>query len=154
MKVVFKYGIGAMAGTIAEGTFFMTRQKTGSIMRKWVKPKLTDQNSVLGAKTKNLALVYSSLSSGYKDNLKDYCTRYNYTYLDPNDPFSPQLYDFAIFMKLMYKFSEVDEGHIDLATITYSDLATLGEDIDTIALAVSNGYLPTVPDASEFTEGM
>jgi hypothetical protein len=154
MKVVFKYGIGAMAGTIAEGTFFMTRQKTGSIMRKWVQPKLTLQNTALGAKTKNLALVYGSLSSGYKDDLKSYCTRYNYTYLDPNDPFSPQLYDFAVFMKLMYAFADGDESHIDLATITYGDLSTLGEDIDTIALAVANGFLPYVPDAVDFTQTM
>lgn len=154
MKVVFKYGIGAMAGTIAEGTFFMTRQRTGSIMRKWVQPKLTTQNTALGAITKNLALIYSSISSGFKDNLKTYCTRYNYTYLDPNDPFSPQLFDFAMFMKLMYKFSELGSGHIDLATITYGDLGTLGEDIASIKDAVANGYLPYVPDADELGEGI
>lgn len=144
MKVLFKYGIGAMAGTIDEGVYRFTTNKTGSIMRKYTYPRLTNNNTLRGSIMKNLAEVWNSCSSGYKEDMKTYSQIWNTTYKDPSDPFSPERSAFAMFMAMMYLFAELDEGHIGLDTVTYSDLQTLGADIDTIHLAVENGYLQPV----------
>lgn len=150
MKVLFKYGIGAMAGTIDEGVYRFTANKSGSIMRKYTYPRLTHNNTLRGAIMKNLAAVWRSVSSSYKDDMKSYCAIWNTTYKDPNDPFSPERSSFAMFIDMMYLFSELDEGHVDLDTVTYSDLQTVGADINTIAVAVVNGYLQPVSGADYF----
>lgn len=150
MKVTFKYGIGSYSGTADGMVYSPTRNKMGSIARLFVVPTLTDNNTLRGAIMKNLASVWNSVSSGYKSDMKSYCAEWNITYNDLQDAFSPRRSSFAMFVDMMYLFAELDEGHVDLSTITYSDLTTLGADIDTIALAVENGYLPVVPNASSY----
>ena len=151
MKVLFKYGIGAMAGTIDEGVYRFTTNKTGSIMRKYTYPRLTSNNTLRGAIMKNMATVWNSVSSSYKDDMKVYCAIWNTTYKDTNDPFSPERSSFAMFLDMMYLFSELNSEHVDLSTITYTDLQTVGGDIASIAEAVANGYLQSVPGADFFT---
>ena len=104
----------------------------------------------MGDKLKNLALIYSSVSSGYKDELRTYAGLNSVNV--PNDALPPNA--FAIFVKMFFLFSKLGEGHIDLATVTYGDLSTLGEDIASIAVAVENGYLASVTGADLLTTEM
>lgn len=150
MKVTFKYGIKTYSGTIDEMTYGSFRDDNLCIGRKYVSPTLTANNTLRGTIIKNLADVYSSLSSGYRDDLKTYAAK-NISNV-PKDKLPPTA--FAIWMKMMYLFAELDEGHIDLSTVTYSDLQTLGADIDTIALAVENGYLANVEGADALVATM
>lgn len=154
MKVVFKFGIGAFSGTIQEGVYSMSRNKTGSIMRKWVRPKLTANMTELGSITKNLAKIWSACSAGYKLNLKTYCSRWNSEYLDPNDPFSPRVTSYGIFTKLLYAFRASDPTHVDLESITYSDLQTVGTDILTVSDSIENGFLATISVYDDLTTPM
>ncbi|MDD4309392.1 MAG: hypothetical protein PHO32_03355 [Candidatus Cloacimonetes bacterium] len=71
---------------------------------------------------KNLALIYNSVSSGYRDELRTYAGLNSVNV--PNDALPPNA--FAIFVKMFYLFSKLGEGHIDLATVTYGDLSTPG----------------------------
>ena len=154
MKVLFKYGIGAMAGTIDEGVYRFTANKTGSIMRKYTYPRLTENNSLRGSIMKNLASIWNSVSSSYKDDMKVYCTIWNTTYKDPSDPFSPERTSFAMFLDMLYLFSELDSGHVDLETVTYTDLQTVGADIINIHIAVVNGYLKPVSGSDSLTANL
>ena len=154
MKVVFKFGIGAFSGTIQEGVYSMTRNKTGSIMRKWVRPKLTTNMTELGSITKNLAKIWNTCSAGYRLDLKTYCNRWNSEYLDPNDPFSPRVTSYGIFTKLLYAFRDSDPTHIDLETITYSDLQTVGTDIASVSDSIDNGFLATISVYDDLTATM
>ena len=151
MKVLFKYGIGAMAGTIDEGVYRFSANKTGSIMRKYTYPRLTTNNTLRGAIMKNLATIWNSISSSYKDDMKVYCAIWNTTYKDTNDPFSPERSSFAMFLDMMYLFSELDSGHVDLETVTYTDIQTVGADITSIHIAVANGYLQPVSGSDNLT---
>ena len=154
MKVLFKYGIGAMAGTIDEGVYRFTNNRTGSIMRKYTYPRLTANNTLRGTTMKNLATVWNSCSSSYKDDMKVYCTIWNTTYKDPSDPFSPERTGFAMFLDMMYLFSELDSGHVDLTTVTYTDIQTVGADIINIHTAVVNGYLQPVSGSDFLTANL
>ena len=72
MKVKFKFGIQTYSGTVDEMTFGSYRKNSLCIGRKYVTPKLTDNNTSMGAKLKNLAIVHGSVTSGYLDELKTY----------------------------------------------------------------------------------
>lgn len=147
MKVTFKYGIRTFSGTLDEMTFGSYRDGNLCIGRDYVIPKLTDNNTLMGSVMKNLATIYGAISTGYKTDLKLYATRraasIPTTQLAPNG--------FATFVKMMYCFSDLGAGHIDLASVTYEDLETVGAEISTVALAISNGYLHTVSGADELS---
>ncbi len=150
MKVTFKYGIQTYSGTIDEMTFGSYREDTVCIGRKYVSPRLTENNTRIGAIATNLASVWEEVSSGYKEEMVTYSQR-NAVNI-PKGKLPPT--SFAIWMKMLFLFSKLDSGHIDLTTVTYSDLQTVGEDILSIAVAVENGYLQAVADADELITNM
>ena len=138
------------SGTIDEITFGSYRDDTVCIARKYVIPRLTSNNTLMGTTLKNLAAVWSDVSVGYKDELKIYAAK-NVANI-PRGFLAPT--SFSIWVKMLFLFHELDEGHIDLSTITYTDLLTVGDDIINIAAAVENGYLEKVDGADELTSNM
>lgn len=150
MKTKFKYGIATYSGTIDEITFGSYRKDTVCIARKYVVPRLTANNTLMGTTLKNLAAVWSDVSVGYKDELKIYAGKNVVN--TPKGKLPPTA--FSIWVKMLFLFHELDEGHIDLSTITYTDLLTVGDDIINIAAAVENGYLAKVDGADELTSNM
>jgi len=150
MKAKFKYGIGTYSGTIDEITFGSYRKDTVCIARKYVVPRLTENNTSMGAKLKNLATVWQSVSSGYKEEMKIYAAK-NIINV-PKGQLPPT--SFSIWVRMMFLFSELNAGHIDLATVTYSDLQTVAEDILSISVAVENGFLAEVPGCETLTSNM
>lgn len=154
MKVLFKYGIGAFSGTISDGVYSMTKNQTGSYMRKWVKPRLTSNNTLFGTIAKNLAAVWADVSVGYKDEMNSYVDIWNTEYNDPNNPFSARMTSFGCWIRMIHLFSDGDESHVDLSTVTYTDLQTLGTDILSISAAIDNGYMDNVTGGASFTSNM
>mgnify|MGYP000875707502 CR=1 FL=1 len=150
MKVRFKYGIRTYSGTADDMTYCSYRKGTVCIGRKHTSPRITAQNTSMGVIMKNLAKVYSECSAGYKAELKTYASKYEA--LVPKNKVAPGAY--PIFVKMMFLFAELDAEHIDLATITHSDLLTVGTDIQSVADAVANSYLPNVSGADELTTNM
>ncbi|MDD2230362.1 MAG: hypothetical protein PHY48_13230 [Candidatus Cloacimonetes bacterium] len=150
MKVKFKFGIKTYSGTVDDMTFGSYRKHSLCIGRKYVTPRLTTQNTSMGAKIKNLADIYGDVTVLYEADLKTYTGKY--ASIAPKDKLAPDA--FAIFVKMMFLFAKLDEGHIDLATLTYSDLQTVGTDIASIADAVDNGYLPNVLGADLLVAAM
>ena len=154
MKVLFKYGIGAFSGTINDAVYSMTKNQTGSYLRKWVKPRLTSNNTLFGTIAKNLAAIWADVSTDYKADMDSYVDIWNTEHNDPNNPFSPRMTSFGCWIRMLYLFSDLNEGHIDLATVTYSDLQTVGEDILSIAVAIQNGFMDNVTGGDTFTANM
>lgn len=147
MKVQFKYGIKTYSGTLDEMTYGSYRDDNICIGRKYVSPTLNANNTLRGEISKNLAAIYALVSSDYKDDLKAYAGKH--AALVPSDKIPPT--SFAIWMRMMYLYSELDDGHVDLSSVTYTDLQTLGTDIASIAAAISNGYLPEVNGGDALT---
>jgi len=150
MKVKLKYGIRTYSGTLDELTFGSYFQDRVCIARKYVVPRLTDQNSLMGNKMKNLAVIYEDVSDSYKLELKQYALLNAVNV--PKEKLLPNAY--ALWVKMMFKFAKADPEHIDLTTLTYSDLQTMGDDILSIASAVVNGYMANVPGAETLTANM
>ena len=147
MKVTFQYGIGSFQNTTANAVFTPTKNKNGSIMRRWVKPKETAQNISMGLIGKNLAVIFASTSAGFKGNLKTLADYLN-SHTDPNIQFDKKQNKYSLFTKMMFAFKEDQGVVIDLSTITLNDIQTLFSDLDNVYAAITAGYLPSIPSAS------
>ena len=150
MKVQFKYGIGTYSGTLDELTFGSYFKNRVCIARKYVVPRLTDQNSLIGSKMKNLAVIYGNVSANYKIELKQYASLHSV--LTPKGKLPATSY--ALWVKMMFQFAKADPEHIDLTSLTYTDLQTVGDDIISIAAAVTNGFMENGPGVETLTANM
>ncbi|MCB5263150.1 MAG: hypothetical protein LHW64_01120 [Candidatus Cloacimonetes bacterium] len=151
MKTKFKYGISAYSGTIDEITFGSYKNGTVCIARKYVMPKLTENNAELGTTAKNLATIYGECSEDYKSDLRTYADLYARQVSGPKK-IGPNGY--AIFVKLFYTVAAANLGTVDLKSLSYGDLSTLFPEITNIAASVNEGYLPYVTGAELLTENM
>ncbi len=145
MKVALKYGIATYSGTIDEITFGSYKGDTLCIARKWVMPRLTDNNTEMSAIAKNLSEVYALCSADYKADLKTYAYQYGKE-KSPNDKLAPNAY--SMFIKMMFAFAKANEASVTLDSVTYSDIQSLFPDITTVAGAVDSNYLPNVTGAA------
>ena len=150
MKVNLKYGIKTYSGTLDEMTYGSYHKNTVCLGRKYVKPRLTNHNIQMSVIMKNLSAIYSEVNSEYKEELKKYASQYAAKV--PKGSLPPNSY--ALWIKMMFLFAERSQGHIELSTLTYTDLQTVGTDILSISAAVENGYMDNVPSAKEFIANM
>jgi len=151
MKTTFKYGIATYSGTIDEITFGSYKDGTICIARRYVKPRLTDQNTLMGDIAANLSSIYAECSELYKSDLRTYANLYG-NQVSSREKLPPTAY--GIFVKMMFAFEKVNEASVTLDTITFSDIQSLYPDITSIDLAVENGYLPNVDGAELLTAEM
>ncbi len=151
MKTKLKYGISAYSGTIDEITFASYKNGAVCIARKYVVPRLTENNAELGSVTKNLATIYKECSADYKSDLRTYADLYARE-ISGAKKIAPNGY--AIFIKMFYAFAAANGGSVDLKSLSYGDLDTLFPEIVSIAASVDAGFLPSVTGAELLTENM
>lgn len=154
MKVKFKYGIGSYSGTLDLATFYETKNGNASFMRRWVKPRQTDNNVELGAVGKNLALIWAEASANYKADMETYCQLYNAYFKDDENVFQANISKYAMFTKMFYAFAKASGSAVDLKSLSYGDLDTLFPEVTNLASACDEGFLPFVPGAELLTESM
>lgn len=154
MKVKFKYGIGSYSGTLDLATFYETKNGNASFMRRWVKPRQTDNNVELGAVGKNLAIIWAEASANYKADMTTYCQLYNAYFKDEENVFQANISKYAMFTKMLYAFAEASGSAVDLKSLNYGDLDTLFPEVTKLASACEEGFLPFVPGAELLTESM
>lgn len=141
MKTKLKYGIASYSGTIDEITFASYKNGAVCIARKYVKPTLTENNSRMGDIAKNISLIYGGCSEEFKSDLRTYASIYGKEET-PRNSLSPNSY--GLFVKMMFNFSDINGGGVDLTSITLNDIQSLFVELTTIATAVDAGYLPKV----------
>lgn len=150
MKVTHKYGIGSFSGTIDLAVFRPSRSGLTSIMRRWVYPKLSEQNEVFATISKNLKIIWSASTIGYKTDFATYCRRYNSEY-PPANGFDAGWTAYGAFCKMMYAWQAADPAHVDLSVISPEDMATVGAVVSSVYNVVDLGYLPVVTDYEDLT---
>lgn len=151
MKVYHKYAVGAYSGTIDDCVFYATKTRTRSIMRRWVMPRLTQYNTLLGSIGTNLAVLWSAGSADYKADLKTYTQRY-FGESPSDDGFDGNRSPYANWVRLMYAWAD-DNPSVDLSTLTAEDLGITGSAVSTVKNAIDNGFLPSITNYDDLTEG-
>lgn len=151
MKVYHKYAVGAYSGTIDDSVFYATKTRTRSIMRRWVMPRLTANNTLLGDIGKNLAVLWGDGSAVYKANLKTYTERY-FGETPSEDGFDGNRSPYANWVRLMYAWAD-ENPSVDLKTLTAEDFGITGGPVSTVKNAIDNGFLPPISNYADLTEG-
>ncbi|MBW6513846.1 MAG: hypothetical protein K0B87_03715, partial [Candidatus Syntrophosphaera sp.] len=106
-------------------------------------------NELLGSIARNLSTLYAAASVDYKADLKSYSQR-NGSQNVPKTKLPPTAY--AIFIKLMYAWQKADSEHVDLASLTASDIGTVGLGVvDTLKAAIDNDLLDSLSDYDDLT---
>ncbi len=143
MKVKFKYGIRNYSGTLDEMTYSAFKRGNICIGRKYVKPRYTPQNELLGAILSNLASVWRDTGIDYREDLRTYAQRRN---AETRNNGKLQVNAFSFFLKMMYAWHESDPQHNDLTTVTVADLVISESEVCTISGAVAAGFLPPIAE--------
>jgi len=155
MKMYFKYGYSAFSGMLDQlvcQAWFDGRLCLG---RRFTYPELTGNNEHIGLVGKNLTSVYDNASPTYIQDLKKYCQRNKKDNMPRNiDLYHPMPGPLPIFIKMMFAWYKSDPEHVDLTTVTIADIVALDADVQTIASAVTAGFLPKIKVYLDLTSGI
>jgi len=79
MRVTFEWPIKTLSGKSPDGTVVFQSYNNDNvcIMRKYVRPRITDHNREYGTKFKKIALLYRTMPEDFKDSLRVYAQAYN-----------------------------------------------------------------------------
>lgn len=144
MKVFYKFGIGAMSGTLMELVHCPDREKQMSYGRRWARPKYTANNALLGSIGRNLGILWHSASADYRADFALYAKRYKVQHDIPNAPGNACWSPYPLFTKMMFAWQQSDPLHVDLATVTINDIVTLDASVRTVEKAIDAGFIQTV----------
>jgi len=151
MKVLFRKNIRSYSGENEDMVYEAFNRGWVCIGRDYVIPKLTANNTLMGAVCKNLASVFRNASPTYLQNFKDYAERNDSENVTKKE-IAPNAY--ALFIKMMYAWFKSDPEHVDLSTVTVADIIALDADVQTVASAVTAGFLPSISNSADLTSGI
>lgn len=143
MKVKMKYGISTYSGKIDEIVFESCKNDTICIARKYFKPKETPYNSNFRIIMNNILSIWKHVQQTYKEDLQKYCLR-----LVPEKN-KMRANSFSMFIRMLYACQK--DAVYDLRTMTLSDLQATSSIVNTVAKAITAGYLPAVDMYSDLT---
>ena len=143
MKADYAYNRKTISGKI--GKFVLLRWKDGdkAVVKRYVKPKLGENNQQFGNALKNISAIWKECSDGYKADLRIYADRLS-EYYHADD--IPARTNYAHFIRLIYRFKQ-ENPEIDLSSTTREELESAGIPV-TVASIVHNKLLPEVHDAA------
>jgi hypothetical protein len=145
MKVTFKGAIGSYSGYYDQMVFSPTPNKLGSIARRWVKPAVTPQQSVLKTISANLKVIWTAADAAYKQDLKDYATKINVEMSSSHELYTAYTNGYAEFVRMMYAWRDIDVEHVFLETVSVADIVSIEAPVVSVIEAITAGLLVNVP---------
>ena len=143
MKVKFKYGIKSFSGLFDEMIFSNYQRDNVVIGRMYnPSPKVSENNSIMGAKMQAISKIWVATTDAYKEDFKGYSYKM----------FGLPMFDgkvsgngFSAFVKAMWGASKDTENPLDLLALSVDDLEVEAySQIVSVKVCVENGYLPVV----------
>lgn len=150
-KQIYSTQITGLLGTVGNITQYRSSSPRFGYFRAYTKPTLTEHNTSFGAITTNLKLIFQAASQSWLEDLSAYGVKYSHIPISGDMARARTKASFAIFMKMLYAWKDLDPGNVDLATLVFSDLGTLNSPIITIKLAIEFYLLPAVPGYELYT---
>lgn len=151
-KVQYTQLISGIAGKLDGQVLYRSRSPRFGFSRRYVVPKSTAQNTIIGNAAKNLKTLWMFASSGYKSDFRIYASKFAILPADEGQLRPRANSSFSIFLKMVYAWGKNQDPAIDaeqIALIQPEDFTTLGKEISTVSEAVESGYLPAVEGYEE-----
>lgn len=143
-KVTYPPTVTGIIGRVTTGVYYRAKSTVFGYLRSWAYPTITTNMHTKGSYLKNIQLLWNAINPLYIADLKAYGLLYENLPVY-GDPYATRTKScFAIWYKLLYAWSVAEAPAIDLATLTYEDLGTLGFPTALVD-AIDAGYLPEVP---------
>ncbi len=150
MKVKYRLGVKSYSGKVDGLVYanFASRNVVIGKMQSAGRPA-TEQNILIGNRSRMIAQIYKDISPAYKQNLELY-TYKMYNLEEYQERIAGNKY--STFCKLIWRAIGDSENPLDLEAIIIHGL-TLDKclQIKSIKEVVINGYLPEVPGYEELT---
>jgi len=145
MKVEFENGVSSYSGKYKEVVYQAWFDGQLCYARRNFYPTLGTVHAVLRQVAANLNSLYLAADEAYRQDLCTYA-RKNYTQNRPSQKALMHKMPTAksLFIRCMWLWSKSEEGHVDLKTITISDMVTLGSPACKVSTCVTAGYLQRV----------
>lgn len=145
MRIRYKYGIKSMSGKL-DGLVHMAFNKgRAGVGRIFVRPRETEQHILFAKWINRIALLWRSVSEGFKQNLTDYTLKRTSSYFEDQIPAYSR---FANWVKALHNLSKEQSLDIETLTTEQMDEEVFGA---SLAEVIAKGYLPSVPEAQEYT---
>ena len=148
MKVGFQYGLAGYTGKLDGLVYYYDKVGGRVYARKWVYPRLTQENVRIGSISDNLFAIQPS--EAYKDNLRMYVPRYNTLKVAEHRPVRSWV---NIFLKMMYNMAK-QMPEVDLRTISREQIYQNNMPCISVKQAVEAGLLPEVKGYERMTAEM
>lgn len=149
-KIKYASFVAGLAGKSGSSVFFRSPSTGFGYMRALVQPTYTQTNEQRGLEMNNLAVQYHAMSAPAKANFVTYASKYKNLPPEGGDLSARANNAMACFVLMMWNIKKSDPTAIDLKTLTISDVSLLYA--PSIALAVNNGYLPSVPGYADLNK--
>ena len=150
MKVKYRLGIKSYSGQ-TDGLVYANFASRGVVIGKMpsVGREPTEQNTIIANRSRMIAKIYQSVSSAYKQALEVY-TYKMYNLEEYQERISGNKY--STFCKLIWAAVKNSQDPLDLESLTTNG-HTLDNcsQVESIKIAVGNGYLPEFLGYEELT---
>ncbi|PKN73136.1 MAG: hypothetical protein CVU50_03790 [Candidatus Cloacimonetes bacterium HGW-Cloacimonetes-3] len=152
MKVSFENGVSTYSGKYKEVVYQTWFRGRLCYARKYAYPVLGVTHQEMREIALNLNTLYLDADSRYVSDLKAYAEKNKRENLPK---VTLELHKMpsskALFIHCMWDWYKSDPTHVDLKTVTLSDIVTLDSPVQTVAKCVNAGYLKRVTGYADYT---
>ncbi|MCK9308990.1 MAG: hypothetical protein PHH43_06420 [Candidatus Cloacimonetes bacterium] len=152
MKVSFENGVGTYSGKYDQVVYTSWFSGLLCYGRKFRYPTLVEAHEIMGAIATNLDILYKEANPLYVADLKEYAqknTKENFKRI--KERAHPMPSSKSLFISCMWKWYKKDPTHIDLKTVTLSDIMLLDSPVQSVSKCVDAGFLKRVTDYETYT---
>ena len=113
-------------------------------------PRATAQNTIIGNCAKNLAIIWQQVDPLYKADWKTYAQLY-YSQNPAQGVYDPNRSAYAWWTKAMWAWAKDEDPDLDLSSLTFEDVETLGSRVSTVSACANNNFIPNVVGIEDLT---
>lgn len=151
-KIKYASFVAGLSGKSGASVFFRSNSTGFGYLRAFTYPKLTEINALRGTEFKNLTEQLKFVTTAGIADLKEYAAKYrNLPQVGAGDLSTRANNHVAIWIMAIHNCHKDNALSLDVSTVTLSDLVTLF-DFDSVAAAITHGWLPAVPGWEELDE--
>jgi len=147
MKVTFGNGVSTYSGKYDQVVYEKWFDGLLCLARLFRLPTATVQNAKIGSIGVNIKNLYKQADPLFVTDFQTYSSlnkkEHPPKYVETANPMPSSM---ALFSHCMWAWQKTDPTHIDLATVTITDMVTMGSPAVSVKKSVQAGYLREVTD--------
>ena len=151
-KIKYASFITGLSGKSGSTVFYRSPSSAFGYMRNHVTPIYTETNEQRGKEFENLGVQYRKIIEPAREDLANYARKYSQLPASGSGEMAVRANNgMAVFIAMCWRIKRTNPEAVNLASLTLSDIMTV-YNINSVASAVDQGFLPAVPGWEDYTE--